>query len=551
MAVRNSYSLYNSPAYHKDDAMHQFLSKLFLFVLFLAVCAGCMDTPLPTGSGVTEQVKLGTPHNQSPPFANYLGVNGFEWDFTQSGRPDIDSVMFKNILSFGGFRHYLDWEKIEAQKDTFSFNPAHNGGFNYDTIYQAAAQHNLMMLMTVQNIPKWLMKTYPGDEQENDNAPAPYEANRSEPESYVDMARMGFQVAARYGNNKNINPALLKVDTKPRWGGDPANTPVAGLGYLHYMECGNEVDKTWKGKKGQLTAEEYAANLSAFYDGDMGKLGRDAGVKNADTSMKVVMSGLADPDPNFVVKMVEWSKKHRGYKKDGAVNLPFDVINYHFYENDAPPGTDKYTVGKPPEHSRAAQIADAFVAMSAKYANHLPVWITESGYDLNQKSRQRAIAIGDKSPEMTQADWVLRSAFLYARHGLQRSFFYMLDDVNTKSSTPYSSSGMWEGHHLRVVSDYILQTHHLIGAYTYRETISSDPVVDIYINGEKKMYVMYVPDEVGRKVPAQLDLPGATSANVYRLVPTATEMKIEHVPVKNGKLTIALTETPIFVERGN
>ena len=511
-----------------------------------------MDTPvLKMTNTVTEQVKLGVAHNQSPPFADFLGVNGFEWDFTQSGKNSIDSVMFKNILSFGGFRHYLDWEKIEATKDTFTFNPAHNGGFNYDTIYQASAQHHLPMLVTVQNIPKWLEKTYPGADQANDNAPAPYGSNRSEPASYIDMARMGFQFAARYGNNKNIDASLLKIDKTPRWNSDPLNKVLAGLGWVHYLECGNEVDKTWKGKKGQLTAEEYAANLSALYDGDMGKLGKGVGVKNADTSMQVVMAGLADPDPNFVIKMINWCKQHRGYKKDGSVNLCFDVINYHFYENDAIPGTDKYTVGKAPELSRAGQIADAFVAMSAKYANNMPVWITESGYDLNQKSKQRAIQIGQKSPEMVQADWELRSAFLYARHGLKRSFFYMLDDVNANSETQYSSSGLVEGHHKRIITDYILQTHQLMGNYRYYQTISSDPVVDVYLNSGKKMYVMYVPDETGRKVPTQLDLPGTTSATVYRLVPHSEAMKVEHVPVSNGKLKIELTETPIFVERGN
>src|ERR1700744_3436833 len=117
---------------------HQFklplqLKKAALFALFLAACAGCMDTPISKLSEASEHIKLDVAHNNSPQFADYLGVNGFEWDFTESHKKTIDTVMFKNIQSFGGFRHYLDWDKIEAQKDTFNFN----GAFNYDTIYQA------------------------------------------------------------------------------------------------------------------------------------------------------------------------------------------------------------------------------------------------------------------------------------------------------------------------------------------------------------------------------------------------------------------------------
>ena len=138
------------------------------------------------------------------------------------------------------------------------------------------------------------------------------------------------------------------------------NQPLAGMGLIKYIECGNERDRWWGPDETHQTAEEYAANLSAFYDGNMGKLGKDAGVKTADPNMVVVMGGLASASTDYVQKMIDWCKKNRGYKKDGSVNLCFDVINYHLYSNNGDVRTHKRaTTGIAPELSNDGSIANS------------------------------------------------------------------------------------------------------------------------------------------------------------------------------------------------
>ena len=44
-------------------------------------------------------------------------------------------------------------------------------------------------------------------------------------------------------------------------------TREIGLNLIKYVECENERDKWWKGRRAYQTLAEYAANLSAFYDG--------------------------------------------------------------------------------------------------------------------------------------------------------------------------------------------------------------------------------------------------------------------------------------------
>jgi len=481
-------------------------------------------------------------------FKSHLGINAFEWDFSDRESGEISIPKMKVFHSFGGFRHYLDWEKIEAVEGRYSFNPVSSGGWNYDMIYERCKQDGIEVLSCIKNTPAWIYNTYPEGKRDGDNVPAPYGLDRKSPASYVSQARVAFQFAARYGHNKKVNPALMKVNTVPRWANDQMNQMKIGLGYINYIECDNERDKDWKGPQAHQNAEEYAANMSAYYDGHLGRLGKNAGVKTADPSMKVVMGGLSNPDVNYVIKMIEWCKKNRGYKADGSVNLCFDVINYHLYNNDYVQGKG-YTVGKAPELSAAAKTADAFVAMAKKYANGMEVWITESGYDLNPGSPQRAIPIGHKSARITQADWMLRSALLYVRHGLKRSFFYMLDDVDPKSTIQYSSGGFAEGHTRRPVADYFLQVKKLMGDFHFLKTLGKEVRIDIYGLDSRKIYVMFVPDEKGRIANYTLDLGNAVAAKIYTLIPGADEMSVKTVPLVKGKLNIKLTETPVFVEK--
>ena len=474
-------------------------------------------------------------------FKNQLGINGFEWDFFDADNSIISAGRMNVINSFGGFRHYMDWEKIESNEGQYTFNPVHSGGWNYDLIYERCKTDGIEMLACLKNSPPWLVSTYPGDQRDAENVPAPYGLPRTDPASYIKQAKAGFQFAARYGHNTNVDPKLVTVNPNKRWPADPVNQVKIGLGYINYIECNNEPDKNWKGPKAEQSAEEYAANMSAFYDGNMGKLGNNVGVKTADPTMKVVMGGLSVSTMDFVLKMIEWCKKNRGYKADGSVNLCFDIINYHYYSNNG-------TTGIAPEFSEAAKKADEYVAMSKKNANSAEIWMTEAGYDLNTASNQRAIKIGDKDAILTQADWMLRSALLYGRHGVNKTFFYMLDDVDINSTIQYSSSGFAVGYVRRPVADYFVQTKKLIGDFSFYKNISNEPIVDIYSLKDRKIYVLYVPDQKGRTAQFTLDLGGAKNGKVYTLVAGADNMTSKIIPTTNGKLDMTLTETPIFVE---
>jgi endoglucanase len=482
------------------------------------------------------------------PLNQYFGINAFEWNFEDPNNPLVVSPTYlAAVESFTGFRHYMDWNKLESTQGEYTFNPVHSGGWNYDAMYQACKTNNIFVLADLKTLPNWLVATYPADQQDSENVPVAYGADFSDPNSYILQAKVAFQYAARYGSSTSVNSSLLSVDTSIRWTNDPENVVKKGMNLVHYIECDNERDKWWKGRKAYQTAYEYAANMSAFYDGNKNTMGPGVGVKNADPTVQVVMGGLCSADPSYVQGMVDWCKQHRGYKADGTVNLCWDVINYHLYNNDSTPQGNA-TTGVAPEVSIAAQRAEAFIQMSHKYCGDMPVWVTESGYDANQGSPQRAPAVGSKTAAQVEGDWVLRTSLLYARAGVQRLFYYEEYDDNAANPTQYASSGLINNDQSRrPAADYLYQVNKVFGKYTFQQTLNSSPIVDKYVLDSATAYMLVMPTQTGKTQTYSLNLTGADSAYIYNPVAGASDMTFTKVKVTNGSLAVNVTETPTFI----
>jgi len=484
------------------------------------------------------------------PLKDFFGINAFEWDFEDPANPmQPDTNRTAAIQNFTAVRHYMDWEKLEPQEGHYTYCPVHNGGWNYDTIYQWCQAHNIEVLACLKAMPPWMEETYPQDQRDAENIPMRYGKDPASPASYIEQAKMGFQYAARYGSNKLVNPHLLSVDATPRWTDDPINKIRTGMGVVHYIECDNERDKWWKGPKAYQSGREYAANLSAFYDGNKNKMGPGVGVKNADPAMKVVMAGLSVPSTDYIKGMIDWCKQFRGYKPDGSVDMPWDVINYHYYSNDATDNKgNNQTTGVAPELSKAAGIARDFVQFAHLYARDMPVWVTEAGYDINQQSPQKAIAINNKTALQTQADWILRTSLLYARCGIQKLFFYQLYDDNAASGSKFATCGLLnKDRSRRPAADYLYQANKLFDEYSWSATINTDPIVDKYTCNDKIMYMLVMPSQTGKTATYTLALSNAATAYLYHPTPGSNDMTLEKKPVTNGELEIAVTETPVFV----
>ncbi len=495
---------------------------------------------------------------QPSPFRNKAGINGFEWNIEDSDAPTalrpVDDKRVDAIKSFSSFRHYMDWDKLEAQQGRYTFNPTFSGSWDYDAMYERLKAEDIDVLACFQTLPKWMEETYPAGGRDYSNVPARYGANLSAPGSYLEHARVAFQYIARYGSNKRVDPSLLTVSSEKTWAG--VNTKKIGLGLIRYIECNNEPDKTWKGRNGYQSPREYAANLSAFYDGHKNTLGAGVGVKNADPFVQVVIGGISASTTDYVRAMIDWCKEFRGYRPDGSVNLCWDVINQHLYANDAQSSQNGgASRGAAPELAGVGEQAAAFVTLARQYAQGMPVWITEAGYDINQGSPFRAIPIGNKSVLATQADWILRTALLYSRVGIDRVFFFQAYDGNVADPTQFSSMGLLiddATKSRKPAADFLYQAKNLLGDYRYQETVKptngpNDLIIDRYGLDGQSAYVLVIPDERGRTGTYNLAVNPGDSVLVC--VPTAGQNEMTRTVnvSQTGTIAVNVSETPVFV----
>ncbi len=489
------------------------------------------------------------------PFSWLLGINAFEWNVAEGNAPSHpDETLMSAIRNFSGFRHYLDWGQIEPKPGQYTFNPTTHGSWNYDAMYERLKAEHIDVLVCLKTIPDWLQTTYPADHRDYENIPARFGSDLRSPASYREQARAGFQLVARYGFNKTIDPKLVTVSRETTWAGK--NTVKIGLGLIRYIECDNERDKTWKGRTAYQSAREYAANLSAFYDGHRHTLGPDVGVKTADPSVIVVMGGLAGATTDYLRGMIDWCREFRGYLPDGRVNLCWDVINQHFYANDA--GSSQQGGGErgaAPERSGLTKMVTDLMTISRREAGGMPVWISEIGYDQNPGSPFRAIAIGSKSVAETQADWTLRTALLLSRMGVERTFFYQLYDENPASATQFASMGLLNADKSRKpAADYVYQARALLGDYHYVRSLPGGPaglLIDQYelfrLDADVTIYALVVPNEQGRTATYELPVLAQQVAELYRPAIGKAQMSREPLVSSSGLVTVPVTETPVFV----
>lgn len=483
-------------------------------------------------------------------FQNYLGTNMYEWNLLQNDIfPFVSWEPYEpkwDVLKhFHVFRHYLDWNKIEMEQGTYSFQPTRDGAWNLDTLYQRIKSTGHEVIVDLKALPKYILDTYPPGQQDKENAPLDaYNLDPNLPGSYLRAGKMFFQFAARYGATA-VDTNLLSVYTVPAYVGAAVNVKMTGLNYVNIIEMENERDKWWKGRKGYQSGREYAAYASAVYDGHLGTLGPNVGIKTADPTMKVAMAGVAQPTPDYIRGIVDWCKQ---YRND---SLPFDYINYHMYSNDA--GSTQYngaqTRGIAPELGRLADVANTFNTVSQHYAHDRPVIQTEHGYDIMQESPQKAIPIGSKDEFATQADWSIRSMLSYARTRHKYFTTYEFGDNAPGSPAIFLTSGFINGSLKRPSLDFVEQFGKVLGQWEWDTTIHHDPEVDIYTNGIAKRYVIWEASENGSIDTFNYKL-AVHNNKIKTFTPKigSSDMDQNYVTVVGDSVSLTATETPLIFE---
>ena len=353
-----------------------------------------------------------------------LGSNGFHW------------VPLDLVSPFYFYREYQCWEWMEQEKGLCRFEPTDGASGNYDTHYAQLRARGIQPVACVNQTPDWLLEGHPNKPHRKDFKPVPTGESTTDPRSYRYFARFLFQLAARYGRVK-VKAEDLTINPTSRWRGDGPNRKKSGLDLLEYIEVWNEPDKWWSDPEAYFAPAEYAAMLSACYDGHEGLLGPGHGIKTADPSMKVVMGGLSNFNLDYLKDMVAWCKKQRKDRR-----FPAEVVNFHHYSNKNQALKPNFEQGIAPEADQLQQKLKTLLDHTRRELPGRLFWYTEFGYDTGQTSPQRAVPFGQYAAEEVQAIWVVRSFLESIAAGVDAAFVYNLIDEDNETAGLFQSSGL-------------------------------------------------------------------------------------------------------------
>jgi hypothetical protein len=515
--------------------------------------------PTPTPAPTPEPPE---PPEQDPPdfgytFGDMVGSNGF---FNED---------LKNYENISFIREYHNWVWTEAsagegfEQTASTLNPNvmfTNRWSAFDNYYQQLKAQGVGVDICIQggvSNTTGLSGTRPNYQGDKDSTKA---------SSYYAHGASMFQHAARYGSNKNIDPNLVKVA--------PGTTKEIGLDLIQYYENWNEPNATWETAGNQFTAAQFAAMTSADYDGHMGTMGPGIGIKNADPNAKMVMGGLAGLATDYIKEMNKWFEANRTKEQwlrthdtlDGYVMYPFDVINVHYY---CPDGNTQ--TGLSPEDDNLNARISAMVSFRNRYYPKAELWLSEFGWDSNQGSPQSAtveytnpktgvlmnegINKGLDGKEV-QGRWLVREYLILAAAGVDRAQQFMMPDAGSGGSGRFESCGMIEmGTKERKPSWYYVGTmNHWLKttkfektletgktdmlAYQFKEKDNDDRAIALWCTTSNNQVVN----------DYELTLPEGTN---YAYAVTLTDKTkwgvVESLAITNGKVSIDVSEKPIFV----
>lgn len=364
-----------------------------------------------------------------------MGANGFHW------------VPLELLSPFHYYREYQCWDWMEQEKGLCRFEPTDGASGKYDTHYTMLRAQGIKPIACVNQTPEWLLTGYPNKPHRRDFKPVPWGESPSNPASYRYFARFLFQLAARYGR-ANVKHEALTINPASRWHGDGPNQKKTGLDLLEHIEVWNEPDKWWADAEAYFEPEEYAAMLSACYDGHEGQLGRGYGIRTADPTMNVVMGGLSNFNLDYLKAMVAWCRKYRKDKR-----FPAQVVNFHHYCNQNQALKPNFERGIAPEEDRLKEKLKILVDYTRRELPGKLFWFTEFGYDTHPSSPQRVEAFGTHDTETTQGIWLQRCYLESIAAGVDAAFMYNIIDENPgENASPtgapmglFQSSGLARG----------------------------------------------------------------------------------------------------------
>ena len=524
-------------------------------ILGLLLFGNRIEKPIPLGRKYKRNVPSRT-LNQS------MGINGFmqEGNFAMIKQCATQMRWYNeygwliNNVKGGGSEQLGAGEGALVSDIKYVFSTSHM--WNFDAKLTEAKALGIESLLCISHNPIFLRPV--GFQHAMDSKPLnwgldTYNLNdTTNPFNYSFYATHGYHMAARYGNNPNVDQSHIHLHTT-----EPMKV---GLDLVKYYEYGNEQDRHWGGANAYNNPLEFAVRMSAISDGHMGQLGPGCGVKTADPNAKMVLGGLAVPNVSYVRQMC----KHWDVIR-GPGNYPVDVINFHQYNSygeipDVPVYSSIASYGVPPEDPWCGfkTMVESWVNFRDEMMPNAEIWITEVGYDEHYggviSPNSTNLAVRQKH----KGHWLLRTHLFCKMKGIDVVHIYWysntqvrIEDLNPTALTRdiFITAGVTDG--VSAYNDWNnrkpLSGHYYLGTfrnefdgYKFTHTIKEEGVtnttIPIVVSATPSVYALaFAKDNGDTCIVAWLGTSNLETL-VSKIYIHATESSVEIVRFEDSEI---------------
>jgi len=238
--------------------------------------------------------------------------------------------------------------------------------------------------------------------------------NRNSYAAHLRSAKGTFVYASRGGRNANVPDYPIQAGQRM----------LKGFNIYNAIESSNEPNAWWTNSDGFWNGKTLYYHWSMAYDGNK-KAYANTGIKQADSNLVYAASGLATDKPDLILSVIETARELRGYRSDGTIDVPFDVVNVHIYSGAEWIYGYGNSGGLPPEQGMIPQVKN-IVWTVENFAPRAQVWVTEWGWDQHSASTLRAGLFGSYDREAVGGFWMVRAMLGMAAAGVDRSTYYRL-----------------------------------------------------------------------------------------------------------------------------
>jgi hypothetical protein len=360
-----------------------------------------------------------------------------------------------------------------------------------------------------------------------------------DPMSYGRHAAMMWNMAAFFGDTKT-DTSRMSLSHEPR---------ISGRGSMNVFENGNEEDAVWEGQK-YCTPLAYFAQSSADYDGHEGRMGPGHGIHSADSTSRLMASGLTELDTNRVRTYKFLCDNLRNDKKFVWTG----GIQYHHYSTTGKKGLT-------PEEDSLRWRLSRVRQRTFRIQPDVQCILGENGYDKNPRSPQGAPPLPGMTPGQSQGVFILRSINATAFSGFDAYILFWLRDSEPESnSNVFATCGILgpkgPGGTVAFPAWYYISCYvHQLGNYVPDSILSEQGKVWIYRyrnqqSPDSLAYFVYSPTRNGSLVkdyPLPVGYPVNQSARVVEFAEGRVDGAVTDLKTDKGILHLTVTEKPKMV----